>query len=58
MTALALQALDLLADRRLADVQALGGPAEVQQLGDLGEVLQLAQFHPGIVPGAVVTLVE
>ena len=39
---LRLQRLDLLAQRRLADVQALGGAGEVQFLGDGDEIAQVA----------------
>ena len=39
------QRLDLLAQRRLADVQALGRAREVQFLGDGDKVTQVAQFH-------------
>ena len=39
------QRLDLLAQRRLADVQALGRAREVQLLGDGDKVAQVAQFH-------------
>ena len=42
---LAFQGLDLLGQRRLADVQALGGPGEVELFGDGDEVAQMAQFH-------------
>ena len=42
---LLLQRADLLAERRLGDVQARGGAAEVQLLGDGDEVTQLAEFH-------------
>ncbi len=41
----ALQLLDLLAERRLADAQAGGRPSEVKFLGNGGEVTQVAQFH-------------
>jgi hypothetical protein len=39
---LALQGLDLEAERRLGDAQALGRPAEVQLLGDGDEVPQVS----------------
>ena len=42
---LALQLADLLGQRRLRDVQPLGGPAEVKFLGDGAEVAQVAQLH-------------
>ncbi len=42
---LAFQPPDLLADRRLDDVQPLGGPAEVEFLGDRHEVPNLTQLH-------------
>jgi hypothetical protein len=48
---LPLQPADLLAHRRLSDVQALGGPAEMPLLGDGDHVAELAQFHPCSVPG-------
>ena len=41
----ALQLPNLLGERRLRDVQSLGGPAEVQFLGDRAEVPQVTQFH-------------
>jgi len=37
------EAADLLAQRRLSDVQAFGGAAEVQLLGDRDEVLDDAK---------------
>lgn len=40
-----LQRLDLLAQRRLGDPQALGGAAEVQLLGDGDEIAQVPEFH-------------
>ena len=42
---LLLEPADLLAQRRLGDVQAGRGAAEVQLLGDGDEVTQLAKFH-------------
>ena len=42
---LVLDRLDLLAERRLAHVQAARGPAEVELLGDGDEVAQLADVH-------------
>ena len=45
---LVLERADLLAQRRLGDVQALGGAAEVQLLRDRDEVAKLAQFHDSI----------
>ena len=41
----AFQPLDLRADRRLRDMDPLGGPGEVGFLGDGDEVLQLPKFH-------------
>ena len=40
-----LQQPDLLAQRRLADMQALGSAGEMQLLGDGDEVTQVAQLH-------------
>ena len=46
MTAeLALELADLLRQRRLGDVQPIGGPAEVQLLGDGPEVAKMPQLH-------------
>ena len=45
LTHLAFQPLDLGADRRLRDVDALGGAGEVGLLGDGDEVLELPKFH-------------
>jgi hypothetical protein len=42
---LRLQRADLLAQRRLGDVQALGGAREVQLLGDGDEIAQVTQLH-------------
>ncbi len=42
---LAFELLDLLAERRGGDVQALGGLAEMQLLGDAHEVPQLPKLH-------------
>ncbi len=42
---LGLQRADLLAQRRLGDVQAKRGAREVQLLGDGDEIAQVAQFH-------------
>ena len=42
---LALQLLDLLAQRRLADTEPRGGAGEVQLVGDHGEIAQVSQFH-------------
>ena len=42
---LGLQRGDLLAERRLGDVQPGGGAPEVQLLGDGDEIAKLAQFH-------------
>lgn len=42
---LALQLLDLLAERRLADAQPRGGAGEMQLVGDHGEIAQVSQFH-------------
>jgi hypothetical protein len=39
------QRADLPAERRLSDVQLIGGAAEVQRVGDGGEVAQLAQVQ-------------
>jgi hypothetical protein len=39
------QPSNLLADRRLHDVQPRRGPAEVQLLGHGEEVLKLTEFH-------------
>jgi hypothetical protein len=44
---LSLEGEDLLAERRPADLEALGGPAEVQLLGDGDEVAQLSKLHGG-----------
>ena len=41
----AFQPLDLCTDRRLRDVNALGGTGEVRFLGDGDEVFQLSEFH-------------
>jgi len=40
-----LERLDLGAQGRLAQVEALGGPAEISLLGDRHEVAQLAELH-------------
>src|SRR4051812_17703919 len=48
---LVLELADLLADRRLSDVQALCGASEVQLLCDRDEVPQMAKFHAGHPPG-------
>jgi hypothetical protein len=40
---------DLLAQRRLGDVQPRGRAPEVQLLGDGHEVAQLTQLHPHII---------
>src|SRR5690606_10209940 len=37
---------NLLAERRLGDVEALGRPAEVQLLGDRDEVPEVSELHP------------
>ena len=42
---LGLEAADLLRERRLRDVQPLGGAAEVPLLGHGDEVAQVPQFH-------------
>ncbi len=42
---LGLEPADLLAQRRLGDVQALRGPTEVELVGNRGEVAQMAQLH-------------
>jgi hypothetical protein len=42
---LTFQPPDVLAQRRLGDVQALGGSAEVQLVGDAEEQLELTKFH-------------
>lgn len=47
---LALEAGDLLADRRQNDAQPLRGVAEVPQLGDRDEVPQLPQLHRHLSP--------
>lgn len=46
---LAFQALDLLAEWRLGDVQLFGGPAEMQFVSYGDEVAQVAQFHEAII---------
>ena len=38
---------DLMAQRRLAQIQPLGGAAEVQRLGQRDDVAKVAQFHAG-----------
>ena len=38
---------DLMAERRLTQIQALGGPAEVQRLGQCDDVAKMTQLHPG-----------
>ena len=43
------QRLDLVAQRRLGDVQPLGSPAEVQFLGHGDKVSKMPQFHPFII---------
>ncbi|MNE29385.1 hypothetical protein D3C80_1228640 [compost metagenome] len=40
-----LQLLDLPAQRRLGDVQALGGAGEVEGLSQYLEITQVPQFH-------------
>ena len=47
---LGLQAADLLADRRLREVQRLGGGAERAALGGGQEVLELLQVHLKALP--------
>src|SRR4051794_31478973 len=42
---LLLELADLLADRRLGDVEPLRGAAEVQLFGDGDEVPEMAEFH-------------
>src|SRR6202022_2025929 len=42
---LGLQLMDLLAERRLGDVQPGCGTAKVQLLGDGNEIAQLTKFH-------------
>ncbi len=42
---LALQILQLLAERWLGDAQTLGGAAKVSFFGDRGEVTQMSQLH-------------
>jgi hypothetical protein len=44
---LGLEALDLGADARLGDVQALGRAGEASLVGDRDEIAQLAQLHNG-----------
>jgi hypothetical protein len=44
-TELGLQALDLLADRGLSDVEPFGGPGEVRLVDDREEVGELPEFH-------------
>ena len=34
-------------ERRLAEMQALGGATEVQSLGQSDDVAKMAQLHPG-----------
>jgi len=41
----ALELVDLVAQRRLGDVQARGGPAEMELLGDGQEVAQQARLE-------------
>jgi hypothetical protein len=43
---LAFEPADLLAERRLCDVLALGRPPKVQLLGERDEIPQLTEFHP------------
>ncbi len=45
LSQLALQALDLCADRGLSDVDPLCRPGEVGLLGDGDQILQLPKFH-------------
>ena len=45
LTEFSFQPLDLGADRRLGNMNALGCPGEVALLGDCDEVLQLTKFH-------------
>ena len=45
LTHLAFQPLNLGADRRLRDADALGGAGEVGLLGDGDEVFELPEFH-------------
>ena len=42
---LSFQFADLIAHRRLRDVQTLGGPTEVQFLGDSDEITKVTEFH-------------
>ena len=42
---LALELADLLAERRLRQVQPPGGDREVQRLGNGDEIAQVAEFH-------------
>jgi len=41
----ALKLVDLDAQWRLGDVEALGGPPEAELFGDRNEVAQVVQFH-------------
>ena len=43
---------ELLAERRLGDMQFFGGAGEILLLGDLDDVLQLAEFHVYALPFA------
>jgi len=38
---------DLMAERRLTQIQPFGGPAEVQRLGQHDDVAKMTQLHPG-----------
>ena len=38
---------DLMAERRLTQIQPLGGAAEVQRLGQRDDVAKVTQLHPG-----------
>ena len=42
---LGLQLFDLLAERRLGDVEPLGGPAEVKVLGHRDEILEMSKVQ-------------
>ena len=52
---LGLERADLLAERRLGDVQARRGAPEVQLLGDGDEIAKLAEFHDLIEAVTVIT---
>ena len=42
-----LDLIDLLAERRLGNVQSVGGPSEIQLFGQDNDGVQMTYFNPG-----------